>query len=151
MLDAEPAGPLEDLAPTLPVGLTPKVPIPDDGVLLGQFVLARAPGRPSEEFLYKVIGPGLLAHRWVARNRKESGSKKQFAPLYRDDRMKVYETLTQKQLAKNLPDRSPDLATLSREDILLSLPKLKTGKIPSEAIEKFYASYGRSPLVTWEP
>jgi len=151
MLDAKPAGPLEDLAPTLPVGLTPKVPIPDDEVLLGQFVLARAPGRPSEEFLYKVIGPGLLAHRWVARNRKESGSKKQFAPLYRDDRMKVYETLTQKQLAKNLPDRSPDLATLSREDILLSLPKLKTGKIPSEAIEKFYASYGRSPLVTWEP
>jgi hypothetical protein len=127
------------------------VPVPEDKALLDHFVLTKAPGRPSEEFLYKIIGPDLLAHRWVARNRKESGSKKRFAPLFRDDRLKLYETLTQKQLARNLPDRSPELATLTRDQILYSFHKLKAAKIPDEAVEGFFAAYNRSPSVSWMP
>jgi len=144
-------GPVEDVSPAMPPGLEPSVEIPADDALQDSFVLARAPGRPQEEFLYKIIGPGLTAHRWVARTRKDSGAKKQFGPLYLDEERGLYETLTQKQLAKNLPHRSPDLATLRREDIFYSFRKLAASKIPEEAIEGFYAAYHRSPNVSWKP
>jgi len=141
----------EQVSPELPVVLTPRVPIPPEEELKGQFVIISAYDRPGEEFLLKVIGPGLLSHRFVARHRQESGVKKVYAPLYLDTRIGKWETLTGKQLKRIPKGRSPDYYTVQREEILYAFSRLVRGQIGADHYEKFLSAYFRAPNISWKP
>ena len=125
--------------------------MPPVGELKDKYIIISAYDRPGEEFLLRVIGPGLLAHRYVARHRQESGVRKIYAPLYLDTRSNKWETLTAKQLKQRLKNRSPDFYSVREEDILFALPALHRGQIDAEHYERFSSAYFRPPNISWKP